>query len=149
MILNSNGEVIENPDLTLGHLVDREEVIKHPAIKAKPAGEKLVEKAPGLYERIITPAVFPRPAYEETKKWQEYVPYTDEELAEREAQAEAEAAERAEAEAAAAAEATTNEQRKQIIDVLPDTLIEFDEQIAMMMNAMIDLDMAIAEVKGE
>ena len=149
MILNSEGTEVTNPDLTLGYLVDREEVIKHPAIKAKPAGEKLVEKAPGLYERIITPAVFPRPAYEEVKKWQEYMPYTDEELAERKAQAEADAAAKAEAEAAAAAEAEANEQRKHIIDAVPDTLIEFDEQIAMMMNAMIDLDIAIAEMKGE
>lgn len=148
MILNSDGDVIENPDLTLGHLVDREEVIKHPAIKAKPAGEKLVEKAPGLYERVIIPAVFPRPAYEETKKWQEYVPYTDEELAERKAQAEADAAAKAEAEAAAAAEAEAKEQEEAIIAAMPEAVEELAGIIAEQSEQIETISLAIEELAG-
>lgn len=148
MILNSDGEVIENPDLTLGHLVDREKIIKHPAIKAKPAGEKLVEKAPGLYERIITPAVFPRPAYEETKKWQEYVPYTEEELADREAQAEADAAAKAEAEAAAAAEAVAKEQEQAVLAAMPGAIEDLAGIIAEQSEQIETISRAIEELAG-
>lgn len=148
MILNSKGEVIENPDLTLGHLVDREKVIKHPAIKAKPAEEKLVEKAPGLYERIITPAVFPRPAYEETKKWQEYVPYTEEELADREAQAEADAAAKAEAEAAAAAEAVAKEQEQAVLAAMPGAIEDLAGIIAEQSEQIETISRAIEELAG-
>lgn len=146
MILNSDGEVIENPDLTLGHLVDREEVIKHPAIKAKPAEEKLIEKAPGLYERVIIPAVFPRPAYDEVRKWQEYVPYTDEELAERKAQAEADAAAKAEADAAAKAEAEAKEQEAAILAATPGAVEELAAIIAEQSEQIETISVAIQEL---
>lgn len=148
MILNSEGTEVTNPDLTLGYLVDREETIKHPAIKAKPASEKLVEKSPGLFERVVTPAVFARPAWEETRKWQEYVPYTDEELAARAAQAEADAAAKAEAEAAAAAEAEAKEQEEAIIAAMPEAVEELAEIIAEQSEQIETISLAIEELAG-
>ena len=138
MILNSDGVEITNPDLTLGRLVDREETIKHPAVKAKPAGEELVEKAPGLFERVKTPAVFACPAWEETRKWQEYVLYTDEELADREAQAEADAAARAEAEA--------KEQEEAVIAAMPEAVEELAALVAEQAEQLETISVAIEEL---
>lgn len=146
MILNSDGVEITNPDLTLGRLVDREETIKHPAVKAKPAGEELVEKAPGLFERVKTLAVFACPAWEETRKWQEYVLYTDEELADREAQAEADAAARAEAEAAAAAEAEAKEQEEAVIAAMPEAVEELAALVAEQAEQLETISVAIEEL---
>lgn len=130
MILDQNGNEIENPDLTLGHLVDREETIHHPAIEAQQRKTKRVQIAENLYREEVTPAVFPRPAYDEVRKWQEYVPYTDEELAERKAQAEADAAAKAEADAAAKAEAEAQEAMNATLAALPDAIEDLAAVVA-------------------
>lgn len=130
MILDQEGNTIENPDLTLGHLVDREETIHHPAIEAQPRTTKRVQIAENLYREEVTPAVFPRPAYDEVRKWQEYVLYTPEELAERKAKEEADAAARAEADAAAKAEAEAQEAMNATLAALPDAIEDLAAVVA-------------------
>lgn len=146
MILDQNGNEIENPDLTLGHLVDREETIHHPAIEAQQRKTKRVQIAENLYREEVAPAVFPRPAYDEVRKWQEYVPYTDEELAEREAQAEADAAAKAEADAAAKAEAEAKEQEAAILAATPGAVEELAAIIAEQTEQIETISVAIQEL---
>lgn len=146
MILDQNGNEIENPDLTLGHLVEREETIHHPAIEAQPRKTKRVQIADNLFREEVTPAVFPRPAYDEARKWQEYVPYTAEELAERKAQQEAEKAERAEAEAAAAAEAEAKAQEEAVIAAMPGAVEELAALVAEQSEQLETISVAIEEL---
>lgn len=149
MIFDQKGNEIENPDLTKGYLVDREETIHHDAIEAQPRKVKRVEIADNLYKEEVTSAIFPRPAYDEVRKWQEYVPYTKKELADREAKAEADAAARAEAEAAAKAEAEAKEHEAAVMASLPDAIEELAGMLAEVSEKVEIVSVAIEELAAE
>lgn len=86
-IIDETGAIIENPDLTLGYLVNDTEPLEHPAIEGVeevshyetvaeyPNGGKDVRKV------IDTPGVAAKAAWIEQVPIQRYVLYTAEELA--------------------------------------------------------------------
>ena len=86
-IIDENSAAIENPDLTLGYLVDDSEALEHPAVEGVeevshyetvaeyPNGGKDVRKV------IDTPGVAAKAAWIEQVPIQRYVRYTEEELA--------------------------------------------------------------------
>lgn len=85
-ILDETGAVVENPDLTLGYLVDDTEPMEHPAVEGVeevshyetvaeyPNGGRDVRKV------IDVPGVPARPAWVEQLPVKRYIRYTDEEL---------------------------------------------------------------------
>ena len=85
-IYDLQGNVITNPDLTLGHLEDRNVIIHHDAIQGVeevwhyeviaeyPNGGKDIRKI------IDVPGVNAMPAYDEEVCRKFYIPYTEEEL---------------------------------------------------------------------
>ena len=85
-IIDENGAVIENPDLTLGYLVGDTEPLEHPAVEGVeevshyetvaeyPNGGKDVRKI------IDTPGVAAKAAWIEQVPIQRYIRYTEEEL---------------------------------------------------------------------
>jgi len=89
-IIDENGAVIENPDLTLGWLKDDTEPVEHPAVEAVeevshyetvaeyPSGGRDVKKV------IDVPGVEGKDAWVEQVPIQRYILYTAEELAQRE-----------------------------------------------------------------
>lgn len=86
-IIDENGAAIENPDLTLGYLVDDTEPVEHPAVEGVdeqwhretvaeyPNGGKDVKKI------IDVPGVTAQAAWTEQVPVQRYLRYTEEELA--------------------------------------------------------------------
>lgn len=86
-IIDENGAVVENPDLTLGHLVDDTEPVEHPAVEGVeevshyetvaeyPNGGRDVRKV------INVPGVPAQDAWVEQVPIQKYIRYTEEELA--------------------------------------------------------------------
>ena len=86
-ILDETGAVVENPDLTLGYLVDDTEPVEHPSVEGVdevshyetvaeyPNGGKDVQKV------IDVPGVPAQAAWTEQVPIQKYVRYTAEELA--------------------------------------------------------------------
>ena len=86
-ILNETGAVVENPDLTLGYLVDDTEPVEHPAVEGVeevshyetvaeyPNGGRDVRKV------IDVPGVPAQAAWTEQMPVQRYIRYTAEELA--------------------------------------------------------------------
>ena len=86
-IIDENGAVVENPDLTLGYLVDDTEPVEHPAVEGVeevshydtvaeyPNGGRDVRKV------IDVPGVPAQAAWTEQVPVQKYVRYTAEELA--------------------------------------------------------------------
>lgn len=146
MILDQKGNEIESPDFSKGYLVEHEEVIHHDAIKAQQSKTELVEVAPNLFKEVTTPQVFPVPAWDETRKWQEYILYTPKELAERAAQAEADAAARAEAEAQAKAEEEEREAEKAVIGSLPAAFEELASVVAELADNQETMAVAIEEL---
>lgn len=86
-IIDETGAVIENPDLTLGYLVDDSEPLEHPAVEGVeevshyetvaeyPNGGRDVRKV------IDTPGVAAKAAWIEQVPIQRYVRYTAEEMA--------------------------------------------------------------------
>ena len=86
-IIDENGAVVENPDLTLGYLVDDTEPVEHPSVEGVdevshyetvaeyPNGGKDVQKV------IDVPGVPAQAAWTEQVPIQKYVRYTAEELA--------------------------------------------------------------------
>ena len=86
-ILDETGTVVENPDLTLGYLVDDTEEVTHPAVEGVeeqwhwetvteyPNGGKDVQKI------IDVPGVPAQAAWTEQVPVQRYIRYTEEELA--------------------------------------------------------------------
>ena len=86
-ILDETGAIIENPDLTLGHLVGDTEPLEHPAVEGVeevshyetvaeyPNGGRDVRKV------IDTPGVPAKAAWTEQGPIQRYIRYTEEELA--------------------------------------------------------------------
>lgn len=93
-IRDNQGNILTNPDLTLGHLVPKVTKILHGAIQGSPAETKeiVVWKDPDnpnnkIVKQIeVKPAIKAVPAYTEEKKYYEYVLFTPEELAEKEEQ---------------------------------------------------------------
>lgn len=92
-IYNEQGEIIENPDLALGYITTRTRVVHHDAVN--PVQEvfhyAVVREYPNGgkdYVKVIdVPGVKGRDAYDEGITYQVYIPYTEEELAEMEAEA--------------------------------------------------------------
>lgn len=86
-IIDENGvELVEEPDLTKGHLVMDEEIVHHDAILAVRKVSHLetvedFENGKQVKEVIDVPPVAAKPAWDEAVQVQRYVPYTDEELA--------------------------------------------------------------------
>ena len=86
-IIDKNGAAIENPDLTLGYLVDDTEPVEHPAVEGVeevshyetvaeyPSGGRDVRKV------IDMPGVPAQAAWTEQVPVQRYIRYTAEELA--------------------------------------------------------------------
>lgn len=86
-IIDETGAVVENPDLTLGYLVDDTEPVEHPAVEGVeeqwhwetvteyPNGGKDVQKI------IDVPGVPAQAAWTEQVPVQRYIRYTEEELA--------------------------------------------------------------------
>ena len=89
-IINENGAVVENPDLTLGYLVGGTEPVEHPAVEGVdevshyetvaeyPNGGRDVRKV------IDVPGVPAQAAWTEQVPVQRYIRYTEEELSARE-----------------------------------------------------------------
>ena len=89
-IIDENGAVVENPDLTLGYLVDDTEPVEHPSVEGVdevshyetvaeyPNGGRDVRKV------IDVPGVPAQAAWTEQVPVQRYIRYTAEELAARE-----------------------------------------------------------------
>lgn len=86
-IIDENGAIVENPDLTVGYLVADTEPVEHPAQKAvaeKWHWETITEYPNGgkdVQKIIDQPAVEGRDAWTEEMSIQRYVRYTTEELA--------------------------------------------------------------------
>ena len=86
-IIDENGAAIENPDLTLGYLVDDTEPVEHPAVEGVeevshyetvaeyPNGGKDVQRV------VDVPGVPAQAAWTEQVPVQRYIRYTDEEVA--------------------------------------------------------------------
>ena len=122
-ILDETGAVVENPDLTLGYLVDDTEPMEHPAVEGVdevshyetvaeyPNGGRDVRKV------IDVPGVPAQSAWTEQVPVQKYVRYTAEELA-----AQEEARKKAEA-----------------LDKLPETVAALQEENAMLKQCLLEM----------
>ena len=99
-IIDSNGNTIENPDLTKGYLKPETQTIHHDAVagvKEVSHYETITEYPNGgkdVRKVVDAPGVIAKEAYDEEIEVQRYVLYTAEELAEQE-KARKEAEERA------------------------------------------------------
>ena len=89
-IIDENGAAIENPDLTLGYLVDDIEPVEHPAVEGveEVSHYETVTEYPGggrdVRKVIDVPGVPAQAAWTEQVPVQRYIRYTEEELAARE-----------------------------------------------------------------
>lgn len=89
-IIDENGAAIENPDLTLGYLVDDTEPVEHPAVEGveEVSHYETVTEYPGggrdVRKAIDVPGVPAQAAWTEQVPVQRYIRYTEEELAARE-----------------------------------------------------------------
>ena len=89
-IIDENGAAIENPDLTLGYLVDDTEPVEHPAVEGveEVSHYETVTEYPGggrdVRKVIEVPGVPAQAAWTEQVPVQRYIRYTEEELAARE-----------------------------------------------------------------
>ena len=126
-IIDETGAVVENPDLTLGYLVDGTEEIIHPAVEGVeeewhwetvteyPNGGKDVRK------------VSDRPGVQAQEEWveqvpiQKYVRYTAEELAQREK------------------EQQEAQQRQAALDKLPQTLEALQKENKMLKQCLMEM----------
>lgn len=114
-IIDENGSVVENPDLTAGYLAADTEAVEHPAqdaveelshyetVAEYPNGGKDVRK---VIDRAAVPAA---PAWTEQVPIQRYIRYTAEELARREK------------------EQQEARQQQEALDKLPQTLAALQE----------------------
>ena len=86
-IIDENGAAIENPDLTLGYLVDDTEPVEHPAVEGVEEVshyETVAEYSNGgrdVRKVIDVPGVPAQAAWTEQVPVQRYIRYTAEELA--------------------------------------------------------------------
>lgn len=86
-IIDENGAAIENPDLTLGYLVDDTEPVEHPAVEGveEVSHYETVTEYPGGGRDVRK--VVDRPGVQAQEEWvekvpiQKYIRYTAEELA--------------------------------------------------------------------
>ena len=89
-IIDENGAAIENPDLTLGYLVDDTEPVEHPAVEGveEVSHYETVTEYPGggrdVRKVIDVPGMPAQAAWTEQVPVQRYIRYTEEELAARE-----------------------------------------------------------------
>lgn len=122
-ILDETGAVVENPDLTLGHLVDDTEEITHPAVEGVeeqwhwetvaeyPSGGKDVQKI------VDRPGVQAQEEWVEKVPIQRYIRYTAEELA-----------------------AQEEERKKQEAEAkLPETVAALQEENAMLKQCLLEM----------
>ncbi len=122
-IIDETGMTIENPDLTLGYLVDDTEPVEHPAVEGVeevshyetvaeyPNGGKDVRKI------IDTPGVPAKAAWTEQVPIQRYIRYTAEELA-----------------------ALEEERKKQEMkEKLPETVAALQEENAMLKQCLLEM----------
>ena len=85
-IIDENSAAIENPDLTLGYLVDDTEPVEHPAVEGveEVSHYETVTEYPGgrdVRKVIDVPGVPAQAAWTEQVPVQRYIRYTAEELA--------------------------------------------------------------------
>ena len=86
-IIDETGAVVENPDLTLGYLVDDTEPVEHPAVEGveEVSHYETVTEYPGggrdVRKVIDVPGVPAQAAWTEQVPIQKYIRYTAEELA--------------------------------------------------------------------
>ena len=86
-IIDETGAVVENPDLTLGYLVDDTEPVEHPAVEGveEVSHYETVTEYPGggrdVRKVIDVPGVPAQAAWTEQVPVQRYIRYTTEELA--------------------------------------------------------------------
>lgn len=146
-IIDSNGNPIENPDLTKGYLKQETQTVHHDAVagveevshyetETLPDGTPAIyydadgrEKGRDVRKVVDVPGVDPQPAWDEEVPVQRYILYTAEELA---AQAEA----KKKAEEAAAAEA----KKKAELETVPgrmDALEAANDDLVLMMADLI------------
>ena len=126
-IIDETGAVVENPDLTLGYLVDDTEEVTHPAVEGVeeqwhwetvteyPNGGKDVQKI------IDRPGVQAQEEWVEQVPVQRYIRYTAEELAQRKAQEE------------------TARKRKEALDKLPETLEALKNENEMLKQCLLEM----------
>lgn len=126
-IIDSNGNPIENPDLTKGYLKSETQTIHHDAVKAVeevshyetiaeyPNGGKDVRKV------VDVPGVAAQDAYDEEVEVQRYVLYTAEELA---------------AQEKACKEA---QKRQEALDKLPETLAALKNENEMLKQCLLEM----------
>ena len=126
-ILDETGAVVENPDLTLGYLVDDTEEVTHPAVEGVeeqwhwetvteyPNGGKDVQK---IVDRSGVPA---QEEWVEQVPIQKYIRYTAEELAQREK------------------EQQEAQQRQAALDKLPQTLEALQKENKMLKQCLMEM----------
>ena len=126
-IIDENGSVVENPDLTAGHLAADTEAVEHPAqdaveelshyetVAEYPNGGKDVRK---VIDRAAVPAA---PAWTEQLPIQRYIRYTAEELARREK------------------EQREARQQQEALDNLPQTLEALQKENEMLKQCLLEM----------
>lgn len=126
-VYDEAGNIVENPDLELGRIEFRTRTVHHDEVPEQPRITEniLVSVDPNnpknqLYKEVLVQSYKARrPAWDENVTYRVYIPYTPEELAERERQ-------REEAEAAAAAAAA----KQARMDALPGEVDDLNEAVA-------------------
>lgn len=126
-IIDENGSVVENPDLTAGYLAADTEAVEHPAqdaveelshyetVAEYPNGGKDVRK---VIDRAAVPAA---PAWTEQVPVQRYIRYTEEELAAREK------------------EQQEASQQQEALDKLPQTLEALQKENEMLKQCLLEM----------
>lgn len=126
-IIDKNGSVVENPDLTAGYLAADTEAVEHPAqdaveelshyetVAEYPNGGKDVRK---VIDRAAVPAA---PAWTEQVPIQRYIRYTAEELARREK------------------EQQEARQQQEALDKLPQTLEALQKENEMLKQCLLEM----------
>lgn len=126
-IIDENGSVVENPDLTAGYLAADTEAVEHPAqdaveelshyetVAEYPNGGKDVRK---VIDRAAVPAA---PAWTEQVPIQRYIRYTAEELAQREK------------------EQQEARQQQEALDKLPQTLEALQKENEMLKQCLLEM----------
>lgn len=133
-IIDETGAIVENPDLTLGYLVDATEEVEHPAVEGVeevshyetvaeyPNGGRDVRKV------IDTPGVPAKAAWTEQVPIQRYIRYTEEELAAQEEERKKQEAKDQLPETVAALQ-KENETLKKESEMLKQCLLEMSETV--------------------
>lgn len=126
-IIDENGSVVENPDLTAGYLAADTEAVEHPAqdaveelshyetVAEYPNGGKDVRK---VIDRAAVPAA---PAWTEQLPIQRYIRYTAEELARREK------------------EQQEARRKQEALDKLPQTLEALQKENEMLKQCLLEM----------